>query len=72
MAEEIVVEGEGPKENEQTAASNDLTIEVNTSALEIKNSDGEYKFGFSLSDLYKISLEFYKKGNNYLQNILKI
>lgn len=66
MAEETVVEEKGPKENEQNVPTSDLTIDVNTSALEVTKSDHEYKFGFSLSDLYKISLEFYKKEKDGL------
>lgn len=55
MAEELV-------NSEET--NNDLTIVVNTSAINTSNINEEFKFGFSLNDLYKISLEFYKRGKN--------
>jgi len=52
-----VVEGGGQNEN-----TNDLSIVVNTSAINEIKSENEFKFGFSLADLYKVGLEFYKKG----------
>ena len=48
-------------ENEEIANKN-LTIDVNTSELDTSKIDENLKFGFNLNDLYKVALEFYKKG----------
>lgn len=50
------------KNEDSDEAHNDLTIVVNTSAVNTSNVNEEFKHGFSLNDLYKISLEFYKRG----------
>ena len=41
----------------------DFSIVANTSEISVNTTREEvYKFGFNLTDLYKISLEYYKKG----------
>ena len=64
MAEEAVGrDGEKQNnENESTLLSNDLSIIVNTSAINENKTSDEFKHGFSPADLYKLGLEFYKKG----------
>merc|ERR1712226_161519 len=48
----------------------DITIVANTSELADislgNNAEEIYKLGFSLNDLYKLSLQFYKKGKDEL------
>lgn len=67
MAEEVAV----PEKNDQIQdknaentpnSTNDMSIIVNTSAVSEEKTDGDFKYGFTLPDLYKIGLEFYKKG----------
>lgn len=68
MAEEAV-ERDGEEqnremenENQSTSLSNDMSIIVNTSAINENKTSDEFKYGFSSGDLYKLGLEFYKKG----------
>eukprot|EP00111_Clytia_hemisphaerica_P018392 TCONS_00054381-protein len=71
MAEEVVV----PEKNDQIQdknaentpnSTNDMSIIVNTSAVSEEKTDGDFKYGFTLPDLYKIGLEFYKKEKDTL------
>lgn len=49
-------------ENKSTSLSNDMSIIVNTSAINENKTSDEFKYGFSSGELYKLGLEFYKKG----------
>lgn len=51
-------------ENKPNLPSSELSIIVNTSAIDESKSSDEFKHGFSLCDLYKLGLEFYKKGKS--------
>ena len=68
MAEEAVQRDgeeqnrEMENENQSTSLSNDMSIIVNTSAINENKTSDEFKYGFSSCDLYKLGLEFYKKG----------
>jgi len=72
MATELA-EDEKPQENtistSELRPNFDLTINANTSDFAEKsslNSEGIYKHGFSIDDLYKFSLKFYKKEKENL------
>lgn len=49
-------------ESKSSSQSNDMSIIVNTSAINENKTSDEFKYGFSSGELYKLGLEFYKKG----------
>ena len=57
-------------QSEEATENMDLTIVTNSSELDDSsignNSEGIYKLGFSLNDLYKLSLQFYRKDKEEL------
>ena len=68
MAAEAVggVKEESSEKSNISDINADLTINLNTSDLNessvSRKPDEIFKLGFGLNDLYKISLEFYRKG----------
>ena len=67
MAEEVTVPEKDDQIQDKNAentpnSTNDMSIIINTSAVSVEKTDGDFKYGFTLPDLYKIGLEFYKKG----------
>ena len=67
--------GQTEKPAVESTYNGDLTIELNTSDLNkcsvTPSREEIYKLGFSLNDLYKLSLQFYKKGKNTTYTFLK-
>ena len=69
MAAEVV-EGGGQEDESNTLQNSDENMDMSivanrselSSSLLGNNEEKIYKLGFSLNDLYKLSLQFYKKG----------
>ena len=72
MAAEVVEGGgqddQAQKQHDEVKENMDITIIANRSELNTSlignNTEEIYKLGFSLNDLYKLSLQFYRKGED--------
>lgn len=68
MAAEVV-----DRPSEDSASDANMSVVANTSEISYETQSDTreqiYKFGFSLSDLYKLSLVFYKKGEDLVADV---